>query len=270
MGSIEKELSIIIVNYNGKHYLKDCIDSIILHCSSVSYEIIIIDNNSSDGSQEYLQTTYPEITLISKTENVGFGKANNIGIQHSSGENILLLNNDTILLQNISPIIEIVKREDVGAVGVKMLNGKKEFTPSYGKFPTPLSLLKLSNLNETRSDFVTGDFKEKEYKVDWISGAFMMMKRQDWDFVGGFDEDFFMYVEDVDLCKRLKNHKKQIIFYSKYSYIHFVGFNSKRELKLINGYKLYSAKHFNFVNAILAKTCLNINYAYKRAFKNIR
>lgn len=267
---MKKDLSIIIVNYNGKKYLEDCFASINKHCSDINYEILVVDNNSSDGSQEYIQSYYPEVKLIVKAENLGFGKANNIGVKHSTGENILLLNNDTILQEDILPVIKVALRNEVGAVGVKMLDGDKKYCPSFGKFPTPLSLIKLSNLNETRADFLTGNFQEIEYKVDWISGSFVMIQREKWDLVGGFDEDFFMYVEDVDFCKRLQGHKKQIIFYSRCKYVHFIGFNNKRELNLINGYKTYSAKHFNFVNAILAKICLNINYVYKRAFKNIR
>ena len=259
-----KELSIIIVNYNGKHYLKDCINSIILHCSSISYEIIIVDNNSSDGSIEYLQSNFPQVRLLTKTENLGFGKANNIGVKNSIGENILLLNNDTILLQDISPVIEVVKRNEVGTVGAKMLNGKKKYTSSVGKFPTSFSLLKLANMNETRLEFLTGDFKENEYKVDWISGSFMMIERQDWDLIDGFDEDFFMYVEDVDFCKKLAYLKKEVIFMPSISYTHFVGFNKSREKNLIIGYWIYARKHFNFINAIIAKLSLTINYVYKK------
>ena len=265
-----KELSIIIVNYNGKHYLKECLNSIANHCSSISHEIIVVDNSSSDGSQKYLKENYPDVRLFEEKENLGFGKANNLGVKNSTGDYILLLNNDTILLQDIMPVIETAKRSEVGAVGVKMLNGEKQYTASIGKFPKSYNLFKLANLNESRSDFLTGNFKKKEYNVDWISGSFIIIKRQDWELIDGFDEDFFMYVEDVDFCKRLQKHGKQIIFYSKYEYIHFVGFNSSRELKLINGYKIYANKHFNFVSAILAKILLTINYAYKKTFKNIR
>jgi len=154
------DLSIIIVNYNGKHYLKDCLDSIANYCSSTSNEIIIVDNNSSDGSQEYLKENYPEIRLFEEKENLGFGKANNFGVKKSIGEYILLLNNDTILIQDIMPVVEIAKRSEVGAVGVRMLNEEKQYTTSVGKFPKSYNLLKLGNLNENRPDFLSGDFKK--------------------------------------------------------------------------------------------------------------
>ncbi len=263
------DLSIIIVNYNGKHFFKDCLESIKKCCSSNSYEIIVVDNNSRDGSQEFIRLNYPEVRLFAEKENLGFGKANNLGVKKAKGKNILLLNNDTILLKDITPIFEELKKSDIGAVGVKMLNGNREYTPSVGKFPRPLDLLKLSNLNEKRKEFLTGSFKKKRYKVDWVSGSFMMLKREDWNLINGFDEDFFMYVEDVDLCKRISNLGKKIIFLSDITYIHFVGFNKSREIKLITGYKLYSDKHFNLVSSILAKILLKINYVYKRKIKNI-
>jgi|AntRauMFilla1563_2_1112583.scaffolds.fasta_scaffold12471_2 GT2 family glycosyltransferase len=264
------QLSIIIVNYNGKHYLKDCLESINRYCASFSYEIIIVDNNSTDGSQEYIALNYPKVILYQEKENLGFGKANNLGVAYSKGDTVLLLNNDTILLQDIHPVLAEVNKEEIGIVGIHMLNANRQYTASVGKFPKPIDLLRLSNLNEKREEFITGKFNENSYQVDWVSGSFMMLKIEDWNLIGGFDEDFFMYVEDVDLCKRITNLGKKIIFLPNISYIHFVGFNKSREIKLITGYKLYSTKHFNLVNSILAKICLKINYVYKKRFKNIR
>ncbi|MFD2566651.1 glycosyltransferase family 2 protein [Pseudotenacibaculum haliotis] len=263
------ELSIIIVNYNGKHYLEDCIKSISKFCT-VTHEIIIVDNLSTDGSQLFIKEKFPSVVLIENSENAGFAKANNIGAQKAKGKNILLLNNDTILMNEIDSLLAKLDRKEVGAIGIKMLNGDKEYTHSVGRFPTPIGLLKLTSLNEKRPDIVTGNFTKDEYEVDWIGGSFVLITKENWDKVGGLDEDYFMYVEDVDFCKKLQKEGKQILFCSNYSYIHFVGFNPSRELKLINGYKIYSSKHFSFVNATLAKISLTINHVYKRAFKNIR
>lgn len=270
MSSEKITLSIILVNYNGKQYLKDCIESIVKYCSDISYEIIMVDNLSTDGSQAYIKESFPSVLLIENTENAGFAKANNIGVEAAKGENILLLNNDTILLNGIGSLINVLEREDVGAIGIKMLNGEQEYIPSVGRFPSPLGLIKLTNLNDKRAELVTGNFTEDEYEVDWIGGSFVLIRKENWNKVNGLDEDYFMYVEDVDFCKKLQKLGKRILFYSNYSYIHFVGFNPSRELKLINGYKIYSSKHFSFVNATLAKISLTINHAYKRVFKNIR
>lgn len=264
------ELSIIIVNYNGLKYLKDCFDSIYTYCNDISFEIIVVDNNSSDESCDFIKKEYPKIILIESKENLGFAGGNNLGVKKAVGKYLLLLNNDTILLNTISPAITSLKEdESVGVVGVKMLNKNKEYLPSVGKFPSPLKLLKFSFLDEKRKEFLKGDFSKKQYFVDWVTGAFIVVSKELYQKVNGLDEDYFMYVEDVDFCKKIKNLGKKILFIPQVSYIHFVGFNSNREPKLINGYKIYANKHFNFVNTILAKLSLQINYVYKKAFKNI-
>ncbi len=267
---VRVDLSIIIVNYNGKHYLKECLQSIKTHCSSLAYEVVIVDNLSTDGSQEFIKSKFSWVRLIENNSNDGFAKANNLGVEIAKGEVILLLNNDTVLVQDFSNLVSEVKKESIGAITIQMLNGNEEYTPSFGKFPSPFSLLKIANMNDNRSDLVSGNFNKTVYSMDWISGSFVLTKKSDWDLVGGLDEDYFMYVEDVDFCRKLKNHHKQILFYPDYRYIHFVGFNSSRELKLIKGYHIYCEKHFKGLNAVIGKMMLRINYVYKRVFKNIR
>lgn len=262
----ETELSIIIVNYNGKDYLKDCLGSI-SKCCTVSHEVILVDNASSDGSQEYIKENFPKVVLIENTENSGFAKANNIGVEKSIGKNILLLNNDTILLDTIDPLLKEVAPNDIGAITIKMLNGDKQFIAPYGKFPTPLNLIKLANLNEKREELRTGNFTKEKYAVDWITGSFLLLKRKDWDLVHGLDEDYFMYVEDVDFSKKLQKRGKKILFYANYSYIHFVGFNPKREIKLIEGYKIYARKHFSRLGNLMAQLMLSFNLFIKAYVK---
>ncbi len=262
----EKELSIIIVNYNGKDYLKDCLESI-SKCCTVSHEVILVDNASSDGSQSFLKENYPEVVLIENKDNTGFAKANNIGVKKSTGRNILLLNNDTILLDSIDPLLKEIEVNDVGAITIKMLNGEKQFIPPYGKFPTPLNLIKLANLNEKREELKTGNFSTEKYVVDWITGSFLLVKREDWDLVKGLDEDYFMYVEDVDFSQKLQKKGKKILFYANYSYVHFVGFNPKREIKLIEGYKIYASKHFGWIGNMTAKVMLGLNLFIKAYIK---
>lgn len=267
MNSID--LSIIIVNYNGEHYLENCLKSIEKYCDAINFEIVIVDNNSSDNSVDVLKEKYPKITLIESKENLGFAGGNNLAVKRSKGKNILLLNNDTVLLEDIKPALATLGQRDVGVVGIKMLDGNKKYTPSVGRFPTVLKLLKFSFLEEKRPAFITGNFLENTIEVDWVTGAFLLTKRELWDNVNGLDETYFMYVEDVDFCKKISKLNKKVLFLSNLSYVHYVGFNSAREIKLIEGYKTYSTKHFNFVNSTLAKTSLAINYAYKKIFKNI-
>lgn len=267
MNSIE--LSIIIVNFNGKKYLEDCFNSIYKQTFGINIEVIVFDNNSSDDSVRYIKKNYPKINLIESKENLGFAKGNNKAVVQSKGKNILLLNNDTVLLDHIKPVLDLLNNDDNGAIGIKMLNGDKQYTVSVGKFPKPHQLIKFSLLNEKREEFLNDNFKNQPYLVDWVTGAFLLTKRSLWEKVNGLDEDYFMYVEDVDFCKKISNEGKKILFLPNISFVHYVGFNPKREVRLINGYKIYSKKHFSFINAILANTSLSINYVYKKVFKNI-
>lgn len=271
MGTIDIKLSVIIVNYNGLTFLEECFNSLEDNLIGISYEIIVVDNDSQDESCNFIKNHFPKVKLIESNQNLGFGKANNLGVKNAIGETILLLNNDTIILNNLTPAIEtLYSKTEIGIVAINMLDANKKFLSAVGRFPRPLRLIKISFLNDQRTIFKTGNFNEVLYEVDWVSGSFMLMRKSDFETINGFDTDYFMYVEDVDLCKRLKIIGKKCVFQSNLNYVHFVGFNKSREIKLIEGYKLYSDKHFNFFNSILAKICLKINHVYKKTVKNIR
>ncbi len=265
-------LSIIIVNYNGKNFLKACIDSIDNYLQSIRYEVVIIDNNSTDDSVSFLKKNYPTLSLIENKRNVGFAAANNQGVRMAAGETLLLLNNDTVLMGDISEALRLLNEDDtIGAVGIKMLDGNKNYLPSFGKFPKPFNLLRISNLSYQFEEAQSGEFRSKDPRdVDWISGAFLLTKKRYWNTVGGLDEDYFMYVEDVDFCKKLQYIQLKSVFLPDPFFVHHVGFNSKREHLLIKGYSIYASKHFNTFEEKIAKLLLYINYAFKKIFKNIR
>lgn len=264
------DVSIIIVNYNGLDYLKDCINSLYEQFGNISFEIIIVDNNSKDNSCSYIKQNFPEIILIESKINLGFGKANNLGVQYAKADKILLLNNDTILLNPILPAITILdKNPNIGVVAINMLNGKKQYVTAVGKFPTPLRLIKISFLKDNRADFTKGEFTRNLYDVDWVSGSFMILRKVDFETIGGFDEDYFMYVEDVDLCKKMKNIGKRCVFISNLNYIHFVGFNKSRERLLLNGYQIYANKHFSLIGNMIAQVMIFINKTVKLFKKNL-
>ena len=131
-----KELSVIIVNYNGEYFLKDCLQSVLLTCKEVNLEIIIVDNNSADNSLDLILLKDPRIKVIKNKENLGFSKANNIGINHCTKDYILLLNNDTILLDPLDELFQYVeKNERVGAVSIQMVDKDKQYRCSTGYFP---------------------------------------------------------------------------------------------------------------------------------------
>lgn len=240
-----KKLSIIIVNYNGQRYLHKCINSIYKSCKSIDYEIVIVDNNSQDNSVDFIKSEYPDTTLIESDKNLGFAKGNNLGVKKSKGEYILLLNNDTILLNDLEESINILEKDkEIGVLGIKMLDKDLKYNKSCGKFPTLISLLFFSKLFLDKKGFSDGVFSESFIDVDWIQGSFLLTRKSLYEKVWGLDDSYFMYVEDVDFCKKIQKLGKRRVYYTNQSYIHFGGFNSSRKKLLVDGYILYVKKHF--------------------------
>ncbi|MCF6297791.1 MAG: glycosyltransferase family 2 protein [Flavobacteriaceae bacterium] len=265
------DLSIIIVTYNSEQYVIECLESIKTFCKLINYEIIVLDNNSKDRTTHIIESDYKNIKLIKSENNLGFSKGNNQAMKHSTGKYILLLNIDTILLQSVSEILDQFKKtKSIGALGIKMLNKDGRYLLSVGNFPNPWCLIKLSFLNIISTEFSTGQFINPNQlrKVDWVTGAFLLTKKEYWNTVNGLDEDYFMYVEDVDYCKKLEQISKYTYFLPSHNYIHFVGFNKNRESLLIKAYEIFINKHFKGLNKIIAKASLKINHVYKKAFKS--
>ncbi|NEW01033.1 glycosyltransferase family 2 protein [Bacillus megaterium] len=217
-----KDLSFIIVNYNTKIITSDCIESINKNktLENFNYEIIVVDNNSSDSSLEYFQKqNFDNVKLIKNEANKGFGQANNIGAINSDGKYLVLLNSDTIVDQtNFALLINTIsKNMSIGVLSAKILNDNDTIQSLGFNFPSLRNDTKL-NLLFWNYNFVK-KFRYKKYKdrgvfkTDWVSGCFMIMRKSDYQSVNGFDENIFMYAEDVDLCLRLFKNKK-------YSYIH--------------------------------------------------
>ncbi|MFV0199871.1 glycosyltransferase family 2 protein [Empedobacter falsenii] len=248
-------LSVIIVNYNGKDYLDNCIQSIYNQFSTKNIEIIIVDNNSTDQSVAFIKNRYKDIVLIESKQNLGFGKGNNLGVKNAQGKYILLLNNDTILLDKIDDCITYLEdNHDVGVIGINMLNAKKEYLLAAGDFPNVLNLIRFKKLFKSTPEFISGNFSQKYYDVDWLTGSFLMMKKNVYQQINGFDEDYFMYVEDIDICKKIASINLKRIFIANKSYIHFVGFNREKNKFIIEGLKIYIKKHHKnfFENRILS------------------
>lgn len=259
------KLSIIIVNYNGKKFIKDCIDSINKNLHFLSYEIIILDNDSKDDSCNYIKENFPEVRLIESKINHGFGKGNNEAVKFANGKYLLLLNNDTILLDNLDSIFDLLEKEnEIGVVGINMLNGNKKYLNAAGVFPNFKTMFQFKKLYNLNNDFKTGNFSKNRYEVDWLCGSFLFLKKDTYVKIGGFDEDYFMYVEDVDFCKKIADLGLKRIFISNLSYIHFVGFNSNKNPLLVKGFKIYIKKHFNGFNSFILNQILNFNLMIKK------
>jgi GT2 family glycosyltransferase len=260
-------LSILIVNYNGENFLNNCINSIQENCQGIAFEILVVDNNSSDKSIDLLKKNFPEVKIIENNENLGFAKGNNIGVNRSIGNYILLLNNDTILLDPVLPAIEFFRKDpSVGIVGIKMLDEQNRFVASFGKFPRFYNFLKLSTLQINIKDM---EVKKNPISLDWISGAFLLTTRPIWQQVNGLDASYFMYVEDMDFNKKVSELKKKSVFLPTLRFIHFGGFNKTREKQLISSYQIYVRKHKKGIDMWLSLMMLNLNLHIKKALKRI-
>lgn len=261
------QLSIIIVNFNVKHFLHQCLQSVERACANIDAEVIVIDNCSQDGSIEYLQPLHPNVTFISNTQNLGFAKANNIGIRQSRGEYVLLLNPDTFITERtLTDCISFMDlHPEAGGAGVKMLNRNGTFAlESRRGIPTPfVAFCKMSGLCSLfpRSR-VFGKYymqyldKEEENPIEIISGAFMFLRRSTLDRSGLLDEDFFMYGEDIDLSYRLLLTGQQN-FYIPTPIFHYKGESTqKNSYRYVhNFYKamlIFLRKHYGHLGLLYA------------------
>ncbi len=223
-------LSIIIVNYNGENSIVNCIDSIKKYIS-FSHETILVDNASIDNSLSLIKNKFPLINITENKTNLGFAKGSNIGARNAKGEFLLLLNNDAQLTTPLLPAIELLKsNEEIGVLGglTKYQNGKIQ--PSYGYFHTPVRIV-FSWLSTRHNKWFpkilkrieTNISKYNEIKeVEWVSGAFFLTRESLWYEINGMDEQYFMYIEDVDFCKRVNDFGSKVIYSNKISVVHHV------------------------------------------------
>lgn len=253
------ELSVIIVNYNGLKYLSDCLNSLRDSLRGIENEIIIIDNCSSDESIGFIKENHPEVLLIESRVNYGFGKGNNEAVKIAKGKYLLLLNNDTILLDSLKMPLEYLKKSPtVGVVSINMVDADQNTLPSAGAFPNILNMLKMKHLlisTEKRRRHSVGGI----FKAGWLSGSFLLLSKKLYEDIGGFDEDYFMYVEDVDFCRKIADRGLQRIQLLDYSYVHFVGFTKDRNPLLTKGYEIYIKKHITglYKHILLCALCIN-------------
>lgn len=234
------QLSVIIINYNVKHFLEHCLCSVEKAMKNIVGEIIVIDNNSSDGSLLYFRNKFPQVSFVWNSANVGFAKANNQGIALATGEYILFLNPDTIIAEDtLEKSIAFIKAGNNDyALGIKMLDGSGKFLKeSKRAFPDPLtSLFKLSGLARMfPSSKIFGKYhlgfldENKNHEVDVLAGAYMMVTRKILEKVKGFDEDYFMYGEDIDLSFRIQQAGFKNFYFSESAIIHFKGESTRKD-----------------------------------------
>lgn len=248
------DVSIIIVNYNTSKLLDDCISSLIENITEVLFEIIVVDNASIDDSVALMKRKYPSINLIESKINLGFGKANNLGVSFANGKYLFLLNTDTLMVNNAVKVffdfMELKTSQDIGACGGNLFN--LDLTPN---FSYSLNYPSLKNIISYRSGLSFLENKEsfnssktiKEVAI--IIGADFFVRKKVFDLVRGFDPSFFMYVEDGDLCYRISKLKYKLVSVPEAKIIHLQGKSSSNFFKLhmeYSGYLIFFKKHYSF------------------------
>jgi len=259
------ELSFIIPNYQSQAYLEKCLFSLVKNLSNINYEIIIINN---DPTPLLLTQPHPQTTIIQAPANLGFAKACNLGARQAKGKILFFLNPDTELLSNdLSNFLPLLEQKNVGILAPQLLTTEGLPQPySSGKKITPLRTL-LQNI-----------FKQKPFfsiEPQWVSGAAFLIKKNLFEKLGGFDENFFMYFEDVDFCLRLGKFGKKITPLPKFCVLHHGGQSSENSASQKKQYyasqDYYFQKHFGFFQAFLIKIFRKLYFNFQKlSFKNLR
>ncbi len=250
------DLSIIIVSFNTKDLLVSCIKSILKNTKNIKFEIIVVDNNSTDGSFDAAKNL--GAVVIKNKENIGFAAANNQGAEVSRGQYVLFLNSDTQIHDNVlgEMISSIEENPKIGVATCGLNNKDGSIQDTGGYFPTLPRVLAWMLffddipwiINLITSYHPHTSYFETPHKQDWVKGAFLMTRRDIFKKVKGWDETYFMYVEDVDLCFKIKKLGFEVWYLPKYKITHLGGASSKtQEFSLISefqGIKKFYIKHY--------------------------
>ena len=219
------QLSVVILNYNVSHFLELCLVSVLEAIKDLKAEVIVVDNASPDSSCDMVTQRFPEVTLIKNTDNVGFAKANNQGVEAATGEFVCILNPDTVVPESIfKTLLQFAEdKEDLGLVGCRLIDGNGQFLPeSKRSVPTPIvSLKKFIGKSDAYYASSIGEYDVAPIEI--LVGAFMFVRKAVYQEVGGFDEQYFMYGEDIDLSYTVSQAGFTNYYYGQASVIHFKG-----------------------------------------------
>lgn len=240
------DVSIIVVNWNTRTLLAGCLGSIAQSNDDLDVEVFVVDNGSTDGSREMVRQEFPDVNLITSTENLGFARANNRAIRVSHGRYALLLNSDTVVQPGaLQAMVHFADQHpEAGVIGCRLLNADGSLQPSWAQFPTLWSELIGRNFRKRRPVI-----EDLAYRVDWVGGACLLARRKAIEMVGLLDEDFFMYSEEADWCFRMAKRGWAVYYFSGAEVIHFGGGSSRRAgdemlVQLYRSKLLFFRKHY--------------------------
>ncbi len=253
------QLSVIILNYNVRYFLEQCVLSVQHALVGIDGEIIVVDNNSSDDSCAMMKECFPDVKLIENQDNVGFPRGNNIGVKCAKGKYICILNPDTVvpedIFQKVLPFAE--KEKNLGGIGVKLIDGTGHFLPESKRgIPTPwVAATKITGLyrmfagKSVFAKYYAGHLGENETgEVEILVGAFMIIERQLYIDVDGFDEDCFMYSDDIDLSYIFLKKGRKNFYFHEASVIHYKGESTIKDGLYMKRFReamqFFYAKHF--------------------------
>ncbi|SFA71853.1 Glycosyltransferase, GT2 family [Flavobacterium swingsii] len=250
------QLSVIILNYNVRYFLELCVLSVQKALSTIDAEIIVIDNNSSDDSCEMMKSRFPNVKLIENKENSGFPKGNNIGVAQAKGEYICILNPDTVVAEDtfVKTLAFAERQKNLGIIGCKLIDGTGNFLPESKRgIPTPFvaftKIFGLYKFSNYFGKYYAQHLHENETgKVDILVGAFMVMKRELYLEIGGFDENCFMYSDDIDLSYMVLQKGKSNYYFHETTVIHYKGESTIKDKTYMKRFQeamnFFYKKHF--------------------------
>lgn len=249
------KLSVVILNYNVRHFLELCLKSVQAATAHLDSEIIVVDNHSEDDSCQMVKKLFPEVILIEQKTNDGFSRGNNVGVAIAKGEYLCILNPDTVVAEDIfSRLLEFSeKKKDLGIVGCKLINGSGAFLPESKRNIPYVSVALKKICGRSKSYYANHIENEAIGEVEILVGAFMFLKRQVYNEVGGFDEDYFMYGEDIDLSYRVLQSGYKNYYFGKTTVIHYKGESTLKDKtyarRFFGAMQIFYEKHFksNFV-----------------------
>ncbi len=261
------DVSVVIVNHNGGRYLADCLGALQGAVGPLDVETIVVDNGSSDGSADILRRAESEgLKVVWAGTNLGFGRANNLGVATASGRYYFLLNSDCFLRPgSLERLVRVLgERPDAGIVGPRLLNEDGTLQPSCHNFPVPIVLFleqsliwkMLGRLPWLRDRLLLASPHDREMVVDWLAGACLLVRAQAYQATKGFDEGFFFYWEETDLCLRIKQMGWDVLFEPRAEAVHLGGGSSVDPDLLLYFFKslyMFYRKHYGPIQLLMAR-----------------